>query len=135
MAGLKTIPAVIRQIPDRTAMAVALVENIQRADLNPLEEAEALKRLIDECGLTHELTAARERPTASAACWCVRPNSRISRCSARASSSGLRSSRWMFSINAIASAASSPTGFTTTGTSASPAIWAARKRRSPAMIS
>jgi ParB family chromosome partitioning protein len=57
MAGLKTIPAVIRQIPDRTAMAVALVENIQRSDLNPLEEAEALKRLIDECGLTHELTA------------------------------------------------------------------------------
>jgi len=57
MAGLKTIPAVVRQIPDRTAMAVALVENIQRADLNPLEEAEALQRLIDECGLTHEHTA------------------------------------------------------------------------------
>jgi ParB family chromosome partitioning protein len=44
-------------MPDRTAMAVALVENIQRADLNPLEEAEALRRLIDECGLTHEQTA------------------------------------------------------------------------------
>ncbi|MBL6750294.1 MAG: ParB/RepB/Spo0J family partition protein [Nevskia sp.] len=57
MAGLKTIPAVVRQIPDRAAMAVALVENIQRADLNPLEEAEALHRLIDECGLTHEQTA------------------------------------------------------------------------------
>jgi ParB family chromosome partitioning protein len=57
MAGLKTIPSVVRQIPDRTAMAVALVENIQRSDLNPLEEAEALQRLIDECGLTHELTA------------------------------------------------------------------------------
>jgi ParB family chromosome partitioning protein len=57
MAGLKTIPTVVRQIPDRTAMAVALVENIQRADLNALEEAEALRRLIDECGLTHELTA------------------------------------------------------------------------------
>jgi len=57
IAGLKTIPAVIRAMPDRTAMAVALVENIQRADLNPLEEAEALKRLIDECGLTHEQTA------------------------------------------------------------------------------
>jgi ParB family transcriptional regulator, chromosome partitioning protein len=48
---------VVRQLPDRTAMAVALVENIQRADLNPLEEAEALRRLIDECGLTHEHTA------------------------------------------------------------------------------
>jgi ParB family chromosome partitioning protein len=57
MAGLKTIPTVVRQLPDRTAMAVALVENIQRADLNPLEEAEALRRLIDECGLTHEQTA------------------------------------------------------------------------------
>jgi ParB family chromosome partitioning protein len=57
MAGLKTIPTVVRAMPDRTAMAVALVENIQRADLNPLEEAEALKRLIDECGLTHEQTA------------------------------------------------------------------------------
>jgi len=57
LAGLKTIPTVVRQLPDRTAMAVALVENIQRADLNPLEEAEALRRLIDECGLTHEHTA------------------------------------------------------------------------------
>jgi ParB family chromosome partitioning protein len=57
MAGLKTIPTVVRQIPDRTAMAVALVENIQRADLNALEEAEALRRLIDECELTHELVA------------------------------------------------------------------------------
>ena len=57
MAELRTIPAVSRQIPDRTAMAVALVENIQRSDLNPLEEAEALRRLIDECGLTHEQTA------------------------------------------------------------------------------
>ena len=58
LAGLGTVPAVIRMIPDRSAMAVALVENIQRADLNPLEEAEALRRLIDECGLTHEETAA-----------------------------------------------------------------------------
>ena len=57
MAGLKTVPAVVRAMPDRTAMAVALVENIQRADLNPMEEAEALRRLIDECGLTHEQTA------------------------------------------------------------------------------
>lgn len=57
IAGLRSIPAVIRQMPDRTAMAVALVENIQRADLNPLEEAEALRRLIDDCGLTHEQAA------------------------------------------------------------------------------
>ena len=52
--GLKNIPAVVRSLDDRAAMAVALVENIQRADLNPLEEATALKRLIDEVGLTHE---------------------------------------------------------------------------------
>jgi ParB family chromosome partitioning protein len=57
LAGQKTIAAVVREMPDRTAMAVALVENIQRADLNALEEAEALRRLIDECGLTHEQTA------------------------------------------------------------------------------
>lgn len=57
LAGLAVIPAVVRKMEDRTAMAVALVENIQRADLNPLEEAEALRRLIDECGLTHEQAA------------------------------------------------------------------------------
>ena len=57
MAGLTTLPAVIRQLDDRTAMTIALVENIQRADLNALEEAEALKRLIDDCGLTHEACA------------------------------------------------------------------------------
>ncbi len=56
-AGLKKIPAVVRRLDERGAMAVALVENIQRADLNPLEEAEALKRLIDECQLTHEQCA------------------------------------------------------------------------------
>ena len=58
LAGLTVIPAVVRTMEDRTAMAVALVENIQRADLNPLEEAEALRRLIDDCGLTHEVAAA-----------------------------------------------------------------------------
>lgn len=58
LAGLSVVPAVVRAMPDRAAMAVALVENIQRADLNPLEEAEALKRLIDDVGLTHEETAA-----------------------------------------------------------------------------
>jgi ParB family chromosome partitioning protein len=57
LAGLKTVPAVIKTLDERSAMAVALVENIQRADLNPLEEAEALHKLIDECGLTHEACA------------------------------------------------------------------------------
>ncbi len=58
LAGLKTVPVVVRALDERTAMAVALVENIQRADLNPLEEAEALNKLIKECGLTHEKAAA-----------------------------------------------------------------------------
>ena len=53
MAGLDTIPAVVREIPDIAAVAVALIENIQREDLNPLEEARALKRLIDEFQVTH----------------------------------------------------------------------------------
>ena len=56
-AGLKTIPVVIRQLDERSAMAIGLVENIQRADLNALEEAEALQKLIKECGLTHEACA------------------------------------------------------------------------------
>ena len=56
-AGLTSIPAVVRELDERGAMAVALVENIQRADLNPLEEAVALQRLIDECRLTHEQVA------------------------------------------------------------------------------
>jgi len=53
MAGLSEIPAVIRHIPDEAAIAVALIENIQRENLNPLEEARALSRLISEFGLTH----------------------------------------------------------------------------------
>jgi ParB family transcriptional regulator, chromosome partitioning protein len=57
MAGLSEIPAVVRHIPDAAAIAVALIENIQRENLNPLEEARALGRLINEFGLTHQQTA------------------------------------------------------------------------------
>lgn len=57
LAGLHEIPVVIREIDDRRAMAVALIENIQRDDLNPLEEAGALRRLLDEFGLTHQQIA------------------------------------------------------------------------------
>src|SRR3974390_1559405 len=57
MAGLAEIPAVIRDVPDEDAVAMALIENIQREDLNPLEEARALLRLIDEFGLTHQAAA------------------------------------------------------------------------------
>ena len=53
MAGLAEIPAVIRDVADEDAVAMALIENIQREDLNPLEEARALLRLIEEFGLTH----------------------------------------------------------------------------------
>ncbi len=53
LAGLQTIPAVVRDIPDESAVAVALIENIQRENLNPLEEARSLHRLIEEFGLTH----------------------------------------------------------------------------------
>ncbi|MBI3561108.1 MAG: ParB/RepB/Spo0J family partition protein [Gammaproteobacteria bacterium] len=57
LAGLHQIPAVIRDVDDQAAMAMALIENIQREALNPIEEAAALHRLIDEFGLTHEQTA------------------------------------------------------------------------------
>lgn len=53
LAGLKTIPAIVRQLEDQSTLALALIENIQREDLNPLEEAAAIKRLIDEFDLTH----------------------------------------------------------------------------------
>ncbi|MGR3914942.1 MAG: ParB/RepB/Spo0J family partition protein [Gammaproteobacteria bacterium] len=54
LAGLSTVPAVVRAISDRSAMAVALIENIQREDLNALEEAAGFQRLLDEFGLTHQ---------------------------------------------------------------------------------
>ena len=57
-AGLHDIPAVIRDVPDEVTLAMALIENIQRENLNPMEEAGALARLIDEFELTHEQVAA-----------------------------------------------------------------------------
>lgn len=57
MSGLGEIPAVIKDIPDQAAAAMSLIENIQREDLNPLEEANALARLIEEFGLTHQEVA------------------------------------------------------------------------------
>jgi ParB family transcriptional regulator, chromosome partitioning protein len=56
-AGLRDIPAVVRRVPDEAAIAMALIENIQRENLNPLEEARALERLISEFGLTHQQAA------------------------------------------------------------------------------
>jgi ParB family chromosome partitioning protein len=58
MAGLREVPCLVRQIPDQAAMAIALIENIQREDLNTMEEAGALARLQREFSLTHEQIAA-----------------------------------------------------------------------------
>jgi len=58
LAGIDSIPAVIREVPDEAAIAMALIENIQREDLNPIEEAVALKRFQDEFELTHQEVAS-----------------------------------------------------------------------------
>ena len=57
IAGLSEIPAVVREVSDKIAIAMALVENIQREELNPIEEANALRRLIDEFSMTHQMAA------------------------------------------------------------------------------
>jgi ParB family chromosome partitioning protein len=57
MAGLDTIPAIVREINDDTAMAMALIENIQREDLNPMEQATAMHRFVEEFELTHQQIA------------------------------------------------------------------------------
>lgn len=57
IAGLSEIPAVVKVVSDEAVLAMALIENIQRADLGPMEEAQGLKRLIDEFGMTHEAVA------------------------------------------------------------------------------
>ena len=65
LAGLGEVPVLVGSIPDEQALAMALIENIQRENLNPLEEAQGLQRLIDEFGLTHQQAAdavGRSRP-------------------------------------------------------------------------
>lgn len=57
LAGLTTVPAVVRELDDQSALAVALIENLQREDLNPLDQAESLARLAREFGLTHDRVA------------------------------------------------------------------------------
>lgn len=57
LAGLKEVPVLVRVIPDEAALVMALIENIQRENLNPIEEANGIKRLIDEFDMTHELAA------------------------------------------------------------------------------
>ncbi|MEY4675895.1 MAG: putative chromosome-partitioning protein ParB [Pseudomonadota bacterium] len=68
LAGLSEVPVLVRDVPDQTAAAMALIENMQREDLNPLEEAQGMQRLIKEFGLTHEQAAqsvGRSRSAAS----------------------------------------------------------------------
>ena len=68
LAGLEEVPVLVKEVPDESAAAMALIENIQREDLNPLEEAQGLKRLVDEFGMTHEQAAqsvGRSRSAAS----------------------------------------------------------------------
>ena len=57
IAGLERVPAVVREVPDEAALGIGLIENIQREDLNPIEEANGLKRLIEEFKLTHDEVA------------------------------------------------------------------------------
>src|SRR3954463_9636010 len=57
IAGLNAVPALVRDVPDNAALAMALIENIQREDLNPLEEANGIQRLVTEFGITHEKAA------------------------------------------------------------------------------
>ena len=68
LAGLDVVPVLVRDVPNEAAAAMALIENIQREDLNPLEEAQGLQRLVKECGHTHEQAAqavGRSRSAAS----------------------------------------------------------------------
>ena len=68
IAGLVEVPCLVREIPDEAALAMSLIENIQREDLNPLEEAGGIQRLIDEFDMTHQQAAdavGRSRPAAS----------------------------------------------------------------------
>ncbi|NTV09814.1 MAG: ParB/RepB/Spo0J family partition protein [Zoogloea sp.] len=68
IAGLIDVPCLVREIPDEAALAMSLIENIQREDLNPLEEAAGIQRLIDEFGMTHQQAAdavGRSRPATS----------------------------------------------------------------------
>jgi ParB family chromosome partitioning protein len=67
LAGLDEVPVLVREVADEAAAVMALIENIQREDLNPLEEAQGLKRLVDEFGLTHEQAAQAVGRSRSAA--------------------------------------------------------------------
>src|SRR5262245_58877971 len=89
LARLTIVPALVRELPDRSALALALIENIQREDLNPLDEAAGLKRLLEEFGMTHadaaEALDVRARPSRTQ-CGCSSLPHRSRNCCAKASS-------------------------------------------------
>jgi len=76
LAGLTQVPVVMRAVPDQTALAMALIENIQREDLKPLEEAAGIQRLVDEFDMTHDAAAQAVGPSRSAMTNLLRPLSR-----------------------------------------------------------
>jgi ParB family chromosome partitioning protein len=80
LAGLDSVPVLVRDVPNEAAAAMALIENIQREDLNPLEEAQGLQRLIREFGLTHEQAAQTVGRSRSAASNLLRLLNLASRC-------------------------------------------------------
>jgi ParB family transcriptional regulator, chromosome partitioning protein len=66
LAGLTTVPVIVRELSDQSALAVALIENLQREDLNPMDQARSISRLVEEFGLTHDEIATalgRSRPS------------------------------------------------------------------------
>jgi len=89
-AGLREVPALVKAVPDQAALALALIENIQREDLNPIEEAQGLKRLVEEFGITHDAAAKAVGRSRSAR---IRPSSTLAKYSATISlvTSGVRS--------------------------------------------
>ena len=96
MAGMTEVATLIREIPDESALAMALIENIQRENLNPLEEAQGLQRLIDEFSMTHQQAAdavGRSRPAAYLAAFPSRLTQTCRRREASPSASGSSSMR------------------------------------------
>jgi ParB/RepB/Spo0J family partition protein len=76
LAGLTQVPVVMRAVPDQTALAMALIENIQREDLNPLEEAAGIQRLVDEFDMTHDAAVQAVGRSRSAVTNLLRPLNR-----------------------------------------------------------
>ena len=95
MAGLTQIPAVIRDSTANELLELALVENVQRADLNPIEEASAYRELIDGFGLTHEAVAQRAASPSATRCGCSTWRRRPAKQSSKVASAKATAARWL----------------------------------------